>query len=56
VYHLDCLTPPLAAVPEGNWYCPHCTPGKELGDVEKILSRRPRVPVRCQPQLHRASI
>ncbi len=47
VYHLDCLTPPLTAVPEGNWYCPHCAPGKELCDVERILARRPRTQVRC---------
>lgn len=24
-YHLGCLSPPLAAVPEGDWYCPRCT-------------------------------
>ena len=46
VYHLHCLTPPLTAVPEGHWYCPHCAPGKELGDVERILARRPRALVR----------
>ena len=46
VYHLDCLSPPLTAVPEGNWYCPHCAPGKELADVERILARRPRTQVR----------
>lgn len=23
-YHLGCLSPPLAAVPEGEWYCPAC--------------------------------
>ena len=45
VYHLDCLTPPLTAVPEGNWYCPHCAPGKELCDVERIMARRPRAQV-----------
>ena len=25
-YHLECLTPPLHAVPVGNWYCPTCAP------------------------------
>ena len=25
-YHLECLTPPLHAVPPGNWYCPTCGP------------------------------
>ena len=24
VYHLNCLKPPLAKVPEGDWYCPEC--------------------------------
>jgi hypothetical protein len=23
-WHLGCLTPPLQAVPEGNWFCPKC--------------------------------
>lgn len=23
-YHLDCLTPPLNEIPEGDWYCPSC--------------------------------
>lgn len=23
-YHLFCLQPPLAAIPQGNWYCPKC--------------------------------
>ena len=25
-YHLQCLTPPLAAIPEGEWLCPACQP------------------------------
>ena len=23
-YHLSCLTPPLSAVPDGEWFCPRC--------------------------------
>ena len=23
-YHMRCLSPPLAAVPEGDWLCPSC--------------------------------
>lgn len=23
-YHTYCLNPPLARIPEGNWYCPSC--------------------------------
>jgi hypothetical protein len=28
-YHLSCLDPPLADVPEGEWFCPPC--GKSPG-------------------------
>ena len=24
-YHLNCLNPPVAHVPEGEWSCPRCT-------------------------------
>ncbi|KAL5150389.1 Methyl-CpG-binding domain-containing protein 9 [Glycine soja] len=27
-YHTYCLNPPLARIPEGNWYCPSCVVGK----------------------------
>ncbi|KAF8655946.1 hypothetical protein AX16_002853 [Volvariella volvacea WC 439] len=32
-YHLQCLTPPLDAVPEGEWFCPECEeePGAPVG-------------------------
>lgn len=23
-YHIYCLTPPLASIPPGNWFCPRC--------------------------------
>ena len=23
-YHLECLTPPLDDIPEGDWYCSRC--------------------------------
>ncbi|XP_022934434.1 methyl-CpG-binding domain-containing protein 9-like [Cucurbita moschata] len=26
-YHTYCLNPPLARIPEGNWYCPSCVMG-----------------------------
>ncbi|KAG7473814.1 hypothetical protein MATL_G00099870 [Megalops atlanticus] len=25
-YHMECLTPPLDAVPVEEWFCPHCAP------------------------------
>ncbi|KAH9989909.1 regulator of chromosome condensation 1/beta-lactamase-inhibitor protein II [Russula compacta] len=32
-YHLTCLTPPLAAIPDGEWFCPECVrhPGAPIG-------------------------
>lgn len=32
-YHLTCLSPPLSAIPEGEWFCPKClaTPGAPVG-------------------------
>lgn len=29
-YHTYCLNPPLARIPEGNWYCPSCIPGHRI--------------------------
>ena len=28
-YHMDCLTPPVIAVPKGKWLCPACLPPPE---------------------------
>ncbi|KAF8264509.1 regulator of chromosome condensation 1/beta-lactamase-inhibitor protein II [Lactarius quietus] len=34
-YHHTCLNPPLAAIPDGEWFCPDCAryPGAPVGDV-----------------------
>jgi len=29
-YHTYCLNPPLALIPEGDWFCPSC-----ISDTEK---------------------
>ncbi len=29
-FHIFCLTPPLEAIPEGDWHCTSCAAGKEL--------------------------
>ena len=29
-YHMYCLSPPLARIPEGNWYCPLCVSGVNM--------------------------
>lgn len=34
VFHLPCLEPPLYAVPEGTWLCPHCTVVEENRERE----------------------
>ena len=33
-YHYKCLTPPLAGIPDGEWFCPDCMrhPGAPIGD------------------------
>ncbi|XP_023531672.1 methyl-CpG-binding domain-containing protein 9-like [Cucurbita pepo subsp. pepo] len=31
-YHTYCLNPPLARIPEGNWYCPSCVMGTRMID------------------------
>ncbi|KAF8521621.1 regulator of chromosome condensation 1/beta-lactamase-inhibitor protein II [Hysterangium stoloniferum] len=39
-HHIHCLTPPLPAIPEGEWFCPGCTakPGAPIGDVPNAAS------------------
>ncbi|XP_022739845.1 methyl-CpG-binding domain-containing protein 9-like isoform X2 [Durio zibethinus] len=36
-YHTYCLNPPLARIPEGNWYCPACVVSKHM--VQDTLER-----------------
>ncbi|XP_021456146.2 PHD and RING finger domain-containing protein 1 isoform X1 [Oncorhynchus mykiss] len=47
-YHMECLTPPLDAVPVEEWFCPECQANnrhsrgsEELSDVESLSSARP---------------
>lgn len=43
-YHTYCLSPPLARIPEGNWYCPSCVIGKHVAqdasECSKVISHR----------------
>ena len=32
-YHISCLNPPLARVPDGNWFCDNCMSEANEGDV-----------------------
>ncbi|GKY98345.1 hypothetical protein MPSEU_000792100 [Mayamaea pseudoterrestris] len=37
-YHMGCLVPPLASVPQNNWYCSNCTSyGDELDEMVAAL-------------------
>ena len=31
-FHMECLAPPLASIPEGDWRCPDCQPSRCLKD------------------------
>ncbi|KAH8104111.1 RCC1/BLIP-II [Cristinia sonorae] len=52
-YHLHCLNPPLAAVPDGEWFCPDCEadPGAPIvvgagkRSPRKVKPVKPVVPV-----------
>ncbi|QHO12795.1 Methyl-CpG-binding domain-containing protein [Arachis hypogaea] len=43
-YHTYCLNPPLARIPEGNWYCPSCVNGKhatqDVTNHAQIIGKR----------------
>lgn len=34
-WHIHCLSPPLAAVPPGNWYCPRCVTSEDAFGFEE---------------------
>lgn len=42
-YHTYCLNPPLARIPEGNWYCPSCVDGKhavqDVSECTKLIGK-----------------
>ena len=39
-YHHTCLNPPLAAIPDGEWFCPDCDryPGAPVGALPPTMS------------------
>ncbi|KAF5479568.1 hypothetical protein F2P56_000377 [Juglans regia] len=42
-YHTYCLNPPLARIPEGNWYCPSCVGKRVIQDASEhipVVDRR----------------
>lgn len=38
-YHTYCLEPPLARIPEGNWYCPSCKSSQIVSQDERCGTR-----------------
>ncbi|XP_078586694.1 uncharacterized protein LOC144868390 isoform X2 [Branchiostoma floridae x Branchiostoma japonicum] len=47
-YHMECLTPPLDAVPIEEWFCPHCAPPESSHEEEEVAQTilLPVLPVR----------
>lgn len=45
-YHTYCLNPPLARIPEGNWYCPSCVVSKQTvqdaSEHHQVIRKRRR--------------
>ncbi|TQD71328.1 hypothetical protein C1H46_043130 [Malus baccata] len=44
-YHTYCLNPPLARIPDGNWYCPSCVVSKQIvqdASKHRLVIRRRR--------------
>ncbi|CAL9014589.1 unnamed protein product [Prunus brigantina] len=45
-YHTYCLNPPLARIPEGNWYCPSCVVSKQMvqdaSEHHQVIRKRRR--------------
>lgn len=39
VYHLQCLDPPLSAIPEGRWSCPKCQASGKVGWSSDAIAR-----------------
>nr|XP_055048280.1 PHD and RING finger domain-containing protein 1 isoform X1 [Misgurnus anguillicaudatus]XP_055048281.1 PHD and RING finger domain-containing protein 1 isoform X1 [Misgurnus anguillicaudatus]XP_055048282.1 PHD and RING finger domain-containing protein 1 isoform X1 [Misgurnus anguillicaudatus] len=35
-YHMECLTPPLDAVPVEEWFCPDCTPNNRNSGSDQV--------------------
>jgi hypothetical protein len=56
-YHHTCLSPPLAAIPDGEWFCPDCVryPGAPIGGAgyyapPAVPSSRKKAGVRAREQ------
>ena len=54
-YHYKCLTPPLAGIPEGEWFCPECVrhPGAPIGNDATTTAAVPSAVSRSKKTTHR---
>lgn len=54
-YHYKCLTPPLAGIPDGEWFCPDCVrhPGAPIGNDETTTVAVPPGASRSKKVVHR---
>jgi hypothetical protein len=54
-YHYKCLTPPLAGIPDGEWFCPECMrhPGAPVGDDATTTVAVPPGASRSKKATHR---
>ena len=54
-YHYKCLTPPLAGIPDGEWFCPDCMrhPGGPIGNDETTTVAVPPGASRSKKATHR---
>ena len=50
-YHMWCLEPPLASVPEGDWFCPDCDPHEPDMPPPRPMQPPMLPPIRKAPQL-----
>ncbi|KIY46829.1 RCC1/BLIP-II protein [Fistulina hepatica ATCC 64428] len=50
-YHLQCLKPPLSAVPDGEWFCPQCAlaPGAPIGGDLPVAASPKKAAKRAPP-------
>ena len=53
-YHYKCLTPPLAGIPDGEWFCPECMrhPGAPVGDDSTTAVAVPPAASRSKKAAH----
>jgi hypothetical protein len=54
-YHYKCLTPPLAGIPDGEWFCPECMrhPGAPIGNDATTTVAVPAGASRSKKAIHR---